>query len=334
MRGRKTMRNILVGSRSFGNIVKIGEEILKRSGFTIRYVLPDERPLDEMRMKKIVMKVNPDVILCGAEPITGEVLRASQNLRMVIKHGSGVDNIDIPAATSLNIPVAYTPGKNTTAVADFTIALILNLLRGICPASHSTKEGGWYRFIGHDLGDMTIGIVGTGRVGQEVVKRLHGFGSKMLAYDVVPTSDLEHQYGVEYVGLDELLHSSDIVTLHVPLMDRTRGMIGKSELAKMKRSAYLLNLARGGLVDEKALYTHLKANGIAGAALDVYATEPPQNSPLLQLENVLATSHIAAYTYESMQRMDRACAETIIETFQKKISPNILNPETLDSFTP
>lgn len=328
------MRRILVGSRSFGNIIKIGEEILKRNGFKIRYVLPKERPLDEMRMKKIVLQVNPDVIICGAEPITADIMKASKKLRMVMKHGSGVDNIDISAATSLNIPVAYTPGKNTMAVADFTIALILNLLRGICPASHSTKECGWYRYVGHDLGDMTIGIVGTGRVGKEIVKRLHGFGSKILAYDVVPTSDLELQYGVEYVGLDELLKNSDVVTLHVPLMDRTRTMIGKSELEMMKRSAYLLNIARGELVDEKALYTHLMADGIAGAALDVYATEPPQDSPLLQLENVLATPHMAAYTYESMQRMDRACAETIIETFQKKRSPNILNPETFNSFTP
>jgi D-3-phosphoglycerate dehydrogenase len=154
----------------------------------------------------------------------------------------------------------------------------------------------------------------------------------MLAYDVVKNPTLESNYALRYVTLEELLETSDIVTLHVTLSTQTRKMIGLRELEMMKKSAYLINTARGELVDESALYDCLRARRIAGGALDVFATEPPQSSPLLQLDNVLATPHIAAYTYEAMARMDRTCAETIVDTFSGKCCPNVLNPIVLDSF--
>ena len=320
------MRTVLVCSRSFGQAVSVGEQILVKAGFTLKGIMPEERPLDASKLARIVAQDNPDVIICGAEPITEDVLAASKKLRMVMKHGVGVDNIDLDAATNRQIGVAYAPGTNAAAVADFTISAMLALLRGYCEASNSTKAGEWKRYMGHELGEMIIGIIGTGRIGTEVIKRLTGFGAKMLAYDVIKNASLESDYPLRYVTLEELLKSSDIVTLHVTLSAQTRKMIGLSQLEMMNQSAYLINTARGELVDERALYDSLRETRIAGAALDVFSTEPPQSSPLLQLNNVLPTPHIAAYTYEAMVHMDRACAETIVDTFSGKPCPNVLNP--------
>jgi len=250
---------------------------------------------------------------------------------MVMKHGVGIDNIDLDAATSLGIVVANAPGTNTEAVADWVIATMLSLLRGVCAASNSTREGEWERFVGHELGAMTVGVIGTGRIGVEVIKRLRGFGAEVLSYDVVQHPELVSEYGVCYVSLEELLQQSDIVTLHVPLIEQTKGMIGARELSCMKDSAYLINAARGELVDEDALHKSLKARRIAGVALDVYATEPPQASPLIKLDKVLATPHIAAYTYEAMELMDRMCAKTIVDVFKGKQLQNILNPAVFES---
>ncbi len=327
------MPKALVSSRSFANIVSVGEEILTGAGFEVRRIGPEERPLDAAKMVAIISREQPDVIISGAEPLTAEALAACPNLRMVMKHGVGIDNIDLDAATSLGIVVANAPGTNTEAVADWVITTMLALLRGVCAASHSTRAGKWERFVGRELGAMAIGVIGTGRIGVEVIKRVCGFGTTVLAYDVVQNDELKSRYGVRYVSLDELLGTSDLVTLHVPLMEQTRKMIGTAELSRMKETAYLINAARGELVDEEALYEHLKAGRIAGAALDVYSTEPPLASPLIKLDNVLATPHIAAYTYEAMELMDRMCAETITTIFARKRSPNLLNPAVLGDFT-
>ncbi len=323
------MKRVLVSSRSFGTITRTGMEILESEGFEVLTISREDRPLTEEKMARLVSDRAPGAILSGAEPIGKRVLQASANLRLVMKHGVGVDNIDIPAATSLGIAVANAPGTNTEGVADLTVTLMLNLLRGVCPASASTKRGGWSRFVGHELGALTVGVVGTGRIGASVVQRLSGFGSQILAYDVVQQKELVSEYGVHYVPLDELLSRSDLVTLHVPLIEQTRKMIGARELSLMKPESFLVNAARGELVDEEALYETLKKRGIAAAALDVFSTEPPQDNPLLTLDNVLATPHIAAYTYESLERMGSICARIIVETFAGKRHPNVLNPEVL-----
>jgi D-3-phosphoglycerate dehydrogenase len=290
----------------------------------------NERPLDEARVVSIVRRETPEVIISGAEPITARVLAASDRLRMVMKHGVGVDNIDLNAATSRGVVVANAPGTNTEAVADLTLGLILTSLRGICAANESTHSGGWERYVGHQLSGLTVGIIGTGRVGAAVARRVHAFGGSLLGYDVIENEELARNFGLHYVPLAELLESSDIVTLHAPLTPPTERMIGERELSKMKRSAILINTARGELVDEAALTRHLKAGRIAGAAVDVFSTEPPQDSPLLDVENVIATPHIGAYTYEAMETMDRLCAETIIGVLcEDKHPPNLLNPEVV-----
>jgi D-3-phosphoglycerate dehydrogenase len=324
-----TVGRVLVTSRSFGAVTAEGSRLLEQAGFDVQRVTSEERPLTAEKLVRIVARLRPQVVICGAEPLTRAVLEACPILSMIMKHGVGIDNIDLEAANDLKIVVANAPGTNTEAVADLTIALMLALLRNIVQAVDSTRSGGWERYVGHELGALTVGVIGTGRIGLGVIRRLQGFGSKVLAYDVVRNEELASQLSFDYVSLDHLLERSDIVTLHVPLVSDTRGMIGRRELSLMKSTACLVNLARGELVDEQALCDSLCQGRIAGAAVDVYAVEPPQSSSLLTLENVLGTPHIAAYTHEAMERMDRMCAQTIIDTFQGVARVNILNPEML-----
>jgi len=328
------MRLVLVGSRSFGTSTPVGIRLLEAGGFAVRLVGDEDRPLDAVGLERIVARERPAVLLCGAEPVTREVLTASPALRLVQKHGVGVDNIDLDAAREAGILVANAPGTNTQAVADLTIALMLALLRDLVPAVSSTRHGDWLRYIGHELGRMTVGVVGTGRVGKAVIRRLSGFGSRILGHDVVEDAGLAAEHGLEYATLPALLSEADLVTLHAPLVEETRGLIGAKELELMKPTAYLVNVARGELVDEAALARHLATGRLAGAAVDVFAAEPPQHSPLIGLPNVLATPHIAAYTVEAMEMMDAACARTILDLFAGRGSPNVLDPTLLPGWSP
>lgn len=323
------MKRVVVSSRSFGELSDVGTKLLEDGGFEVWRIPPEERPLDEAKMVEILARENPEVVVSGAEPITKQVLEVSPNLSMIMKHGVGVDNIDIQAATELGILVANAPGTNTEAVADMTLAMMLMLLRGVYRAVQSTKSGGWARYVGHDLGALTVGVIGTGKIGLAVIRRLQGFGSKVLAYDIVQDPDLLSHPMVRYVELEELLQGSDIITLHVPLIAETKELIGRNELAMMKSTAYLVNLARGELVNEDALFGFLQQKGLAGAAVDVYSVEPPRSSRLIGLDNVLSTPHIAAYTHESMENMGRICAQTIIDAMQSIKRSNILNPQVM-----
>jgi D-3-phosphoglycerate dehydrogenase / 2-oxoglutarate reductase len=324
----------LISSRSFGLVVPDGEHLLAKGGFDVRRVPDSERPLDAPKLARLVARERPSALIAGAEPVPRSVLLASPTLRLVQKHGVGVDNIDLAAATEAGIAVTNAPGTNTEAVADLTVAFMLALLRQVVPASQSTRLGKWERYMGRELGQLTVGVVGTGRIGRAVIRRLRGFGSRILAYDVIQDPSLAVADNLRYVELDELLDKSDIITLHIPLMEGTRELLGRRELARMRKSAYLINIARGELVDEAALAEHLAAGRIAGAGVDVFATEPPQDSPLLKLPNVLATPHIGAYTHEAMEAMDRACAETVVALFSGGRSDHVVNPEVLSRWVP
>jgi D-3-phosphoglycerate dehydrogenase len=320
------MPHILVSSRSFGEFVASGRQTLIDNGFSLARVAEEDRPLDEAKMIRVVSAQRPDAIISGTEPVTHAVLAASPALRLVMKHGVGVDNIDLAAAAALGVAVANAPGGNTDTVAELTIGLMLALLRGICRAADGARRGVWKRVVGHELGVMTVGVIGTGRIGVEVIRRLHPFGCRILAHDLIVNDAVATQYGVCYTTLSRLLQESDLVTLHVPLTEDTRGLIGRPELELMKETALLVNVARAELADEEALFAHLRAGRLAGAALDVFTPKLPQGDLLIGLENVLATPHIGGYTYEAMERVDRACAETILAVFSGKPIPNLLTP--------
>lgn len=316
-----------MSSRSFGHIVDIGNKILTEKKFQVERIPAEDRPVTEKKLHDLISRGDVVAIVSGSETIGSKALEDVGGLKVISKHGVGVDNINLDAATQRGVVVTNAPRTNTQAVADFTVGLMLCLSRKICLANQSTKSGKWERFTGRELWQKTVGVIGTGAIGKEVIKRLKGFDVRVLAHDIEMDENFASKYGVNYVSLEYLLKESDYVTLHVPLTRTTEGMIGKKELGQMKRSSYLINAARGKIVDENALYQALQAGKIAGAALDVFATEPPQRQNLLDLNNVIATPHMAAYTYEAMMRMDKLCAENIIKVIEGKRPEHTVNPE-------
>jgi len=230
--------------------------------------------------------------------------------------------------------VTNTPGANQVAVAEMAVALIMALTRKLAYHDTVVKSGGWSHIIGTELAGKTVGLVGLGRIGKEVVLRLEGFQVKFLAYDVYQDNTFAAEHGVQFVTLDELLAESDIVTLHAVLTADTQGFIGEKELARMKPGAFLVNTARGGLVDEQALYRALAENQLAGAGLDVFAEEPPTNSPLLNLgDKVLLAPHLGAQTTETVLRMGRMAAENIVQVLRGERPVGLVNPDAYSKAT-
>ncbi|MCA9981077.1 MAG: ParB N-terminal domain-containing protein, partial [Anaerolineales bacterium] len=240
------------------------------------------------------------LIVRSATKVTAEVIARGTRLKVIGRAGAGLDNIDITAAQEAGIAVVNSPDANTLAVAEHTLALMLGLARRLVPADQSLKAGRWdkKKFIGTGLSGKTVGIIGFGRIGLQVAQRAQAFGMRILVNQRrrTPEVSLEH---VTSVDLDVLLRESDFVTLHVPLKPETRGLIGAAQLALMKPSAYLINTARGGIVDEAALLAALDAGQIAGAGLDVFGQEPAVESDIAKHEKVLASPHIGASTHDA-----------------------------------
>ncbi|MGC8777712.1 MAG: phosphoglycerate dehydrogenase [Candidatus Caldatribacteriaceae bacterium] len=271
-------------------------------------------PLSEEQLLEVIPEVSGFVV--GLDPVTEKVLERAPNLRVVAKHGVGVDNIDVQAATKRGIVVANAPGSNDQAVAEFTWGLILALARSIPKAARWVEKKEWGRVLGVEVAGKTLGVMGTGKIGKKVARFGVCFGMRVLAYDKVEDQELMVHFGVQYVSFREILQGSDFLTIHLPLTPETRGILGEKELAMMKKSAYLINTARGGIVDEVALFGALKEGKIQGAGLDVYATEPPWESPLLSLPNVLSTPHTASDSFEALRRMDEMSAESVIRVLR------------------
>ncbi|GAB4539709.1 MAG: 2-hydroxyacid dehydrogenase [Anaerolineae bacterium] len=274
------------------------------AGFTLRVRRADESPVDVVG--------EADFILVATTPLTAHVISAAPRLKLIQHQGVGYDNVDVAAASQAGIPVGLTPEGTTKPVAEFVFLLILSLYRKLCVANQAMRQGQWLQWQlrpqSYNLMGKRLGIVGLGRIGREVARRAKAFECHLAYYDVVRAPvGVEAELGIDYVPLDELLASSDIITLHVPRTGQTRGMIGAPQLARMKPTALLINTARGGLVDEGALYQALTKGQIAGAGLDVFALEPPgADNPLLHLDQVVATPHIAAGTRDALADKMRA----------------------------
>ncbi len=246
------------------------------------------------------------------------LLARMPRLRVVSNMAVGVDNIDLEACRRRGIPVGHTPGVLTDAVADLTLALLLAVARGIFPAAQDAREGRWglwspTRWLGADLQGRTLGIVGLGGIGQAVARRAVGFGLRIVYASRTPKPEAESAYGARRLPLDELLAVSDFVSLHVPLTPETRGLIGEAALRRMKATAYLINMARGPVVDTDALVRALQEGWIAGAALDVTDPEPlPSEHPLYRLPNCVIVPHIGSATHATRRRMaELACANLL-----------------------
>ena len=252
-------------------------------------------------------------VIAGSEQYTDKVFRAADKLKIVARTGAGYDQVDLGAATKNAVWVTTTPGAGMHAVSDFTLGLILCLLRNIPAMVQEMKNGEWKQFAGRELADMTLGVIGVGVIGQEVIKKARGFGASVLAYDIYHDHTFAENWQIRYVSLDELMAQSDIVSLHTALNEHTQGLIDERRLKMMKKDAYLVNTSRPGVVVKDALINILKAKEIAGAAIDVHDPAPcaPDDS-LVQLDNVIATPWTAYKTEEAIDRMCNTAVRDIV----------------------
>ena len=271
-----------------------------------------------------------------SDKIDAEVFDAAPKLKIVSQLAVGFDNIDVTEATKRGIYITNTPGVLTETTADFAWALLMAVARRVVEADKYVRTGqwkvGWHpsMLLGRDIYGATIGIVGAGRIGQAVARRAKGFNMKILYYDVISRTELEKELGAKRVDLDTLLRESDFVSIHVPLKKETHHLINAEKLKLMKKTAYLINNARGPVVDEKALYAALKEGKIAGAGLDVFEQEPtPADNPLLKLDNVVVAPHISSASHETRSKMAEMVAENLVAFFEGRQPPNLVNPEVI-----
>lgn len=259
-----------------------------------------------------------DGAVVGLEPIKPAVLRRCRRLKIISKYGVGLDNIDLAACARYGVKVGWTPGLNRLSVAEMTLGLILALLRDIVFTCHKLKSGRWEKTIGAELTGKTVGIVGVGYVGRELVRLLRPFHCRILANDVIDQGAFYKKYGLIAASKTRIWREADIVTLHTPLNSQTRGLIDRKVLSQMKRTALLFNTARGAIINQKDLKWALAEGIIAGAALDVYAEEPPMDPEFLNLPRLLCTPHRAGSSHEAVLAMGRSAIAHLENFFLKK----------------
>lgn len=319
-------RKILVTGR-------LPEEIL--SGLAGRYETTsqhEDRPMERHRLLETIG--DRDGLLCMiTDAVNEELLDRAPRLKMIANLGVGYNNIDVRAATARGIPVSNTPGVLTEATADLAFTLLLAVARRVVEGDRRVRAGEFkfwapFLFLGREVSGKTLGIVGMGRIGKAVARRARGFDMPVLYHNRSRLeSDEEDRLGARHASLDELLQQSDFVSLHVPLTAQTTHLIGGEQLAAMKPTAYLINTARGPVVNEQALLEALQARRIAGAALDVYENEPALTPGLTLLDNVVLLPHVGSATLETRTRMAAMAAQNLIAGLSGQTPPNVVNPE-------
>ena len=271
-----------------------------------------------------------DGAIVSTDPFTARVIQAADRLKVISRTGVGYDAVDVPAATKRGIIVTTTPGVNRHAVADWALALILCCARKVPENLAEVRRGAWARHEGTDLAEKTLGVMGLGTIGKEVAKRGKAFGMRLLAFDLVQDPKFAEGQGIAYVPLEDLLRQSDFVSIHCFLNEATRHLVNAERLALMKPTAFLINTARGGIVDTEALCHALQAKRIAGAGLDVFEGEPLRaDSPLRALENVYLTPHCAGSTTDARERSGTTAADNLIRALRGERPQGIVNPEVL-----
>lgn len=298
---------------------------LKRAGLTVR-LEPKKNDRSSAEVRGLVAGSVGAIV--STDPFDAEVLASSPHLRVIARVGVGVDSIDLETASARGIAVTVTPGANESTVADHTVALMLAALRRICEHDAGVRRNDWNRTGAHApwlLSGATVGLVGYGRIGRLVRKRLEGFSVEVLVSDPVEPDDR----GVTHVDLAELLAGSDVVSIHAPLLPSTRGLIGAAELELMRPHAVLVNTARGGVCDEDALAEALDAGRLRAAALDVFEHEPPRSSRLLELPNVVLSPHNAGLSVQSIEEMTRRATASVIDVLVGRRPEHLANPEVL-----
>ena len=318
------MKKILITARTFGKYAKEPLEMFPSGAYELVWN-PCGRPPTEEEYKGLVRGMSG--LIVGGEKVPASVIEAGADLRVISLHGVGFDKIDVKAASARGILVCNAPGTNTNAVAELALGLMLASARRIPHADRAVKSGKWGQCIGTEVAGKVLGIVGLGRIGQSLARKAKGLGLRVVGYDVLLDGTFLEREGVEALSLDELLSRSDFVSLNCSLTAETENLIDESRLRKMKRTAHLINTSRGKVVDEQALQKALQEGWIAGAATDVYSTEPPDGSPLLLLEELVTTMHMGTHTQEALAEMGRVAAQNVLDALEGRRPEFLVNPE-------
>ena len=281
------------------------------------------RPLKEDEL--IPLLKDCDGYIAGLDFITEKVLKSCEKLKVISRYGAGYDRVDIEAAREKGVLVTNTPGVNAEAVGELAFSLILSVARKIPYLNQSTREGQWVRSTGMELKGKTIGIMGLGAIGKVVARCAKGFEMKVIAYDPFINEDYcaSHQIGV--CTFEEVIEQADVISLHLPLNDSTKHLIGEEAIGRMKPGAILINTSRGGIIDEDAAYQALKSGKLGGLGLDAFEVEPPAGSLLFEFDNVVATPHTGAHTREATDNMANASIRNLIDVLSGKECPYIVN---------
>lgn len=310
------MPSVLIGPYLLRNAPGRFRDILTEAGF--EPIDPEGGPALS-REELLPHLPHIDALIAGGERMTPDLFAMAPRLRAIARTGVGYDLIDMPAATRHRVAVSITPGTNQESVAEQTMALLLALARRIPSNDRLIHEGGWDRSLVTPVRGMTLGLIGMGRIGRAVAVRAKAFRMNLVAFDTILDAEFDNEHGIRRVSLDELVRTSDVVSLHVPLTESTRGMVNSDLLSRMRPGSFLVNTSRGGLVVEADLRDALVSGHLAGAGLDVLNHEPPEpGNPLLGLPNVVISPHIAGTDLQSMREMAEMAAATIVELYRNQ----------------
>jgi len=311
------MMDVIVTSRSFGNVPSDALDLLERNDLNI--IRPDRAgPFSDEEIAEIFKDHPTRAIIVGSDKIGSKAFAEAKELEIISKHGVGVDNVDLEEASRRGVAVTNTPQANKEAVAELAFGAVFALTRRIVSADRSVRSSNWEKFVGHEIQEKTLGIIGLGKIGKRLAQLASSVGMKVLYYDT-EEKDVAEEIEISRSALNILFRCSDFVSVHCPLTPDTRGLVGENAFDSMKDSAFLINTARGGIVDEEALSQALNDGTIAGAYLDVFESEPlPDNSSLRNREDVILTPHMAAYTEEAIARMDEVSVENLVNYFQER----------------
>jgi len=305
-----TARSVAANSESKVILESAGHEVITHVG---------DHALSEAEMLRLVPGV--DAVIAGLDEITAKVIAAgSPSLKIVARNGAGYNNVDVEAANRLGIAVTLAPGANTISVCELVFGLMLSLARQIPGQDAKVHQGSWKRVLGYELYGKALGVLGTGNIGSEVIKRAHAFGMTIVAFDIVQRIELYQQFCMRYLTRDDVFRQADFLTLHMPLTVDTSNIINAGSLGMMKKTAFIINTARGELVDEIHLFNALKSGEIAGYGTDTFSQEPPAaDNALLTLPNVIATPHCGAYTKEAVARCSVTAAQEVVRVLRGQV---------------
>lgn len=318
------MSKVLITTVPFGDKNRLPIDLLEAAG--IEYLInPIGRKLKEEELAEMVTDF--DVLIAGTEPISDKVMSCASRLKLISRIGIGLDSVDLLAAERRGIHVSYTPDAPAPAVAELTIGLMLSLLRSVHVANTHMHRGEWHRYFGRRIPEVTIGIIGTGRIGRRVLRHLAGFGTpRILVNDIHPNLTVAPAHKLEWVGKEEIYRYADVISLHVPLTVQTKNMIRREHLLQMKPDAMIINTSRGGIINEHDLAEVLSAGHLSGAAIDVFEQEP-YTGELSKIDRCLLTSHMGSMSVDCRTRMEIEATEEAMRFLTGKALQGLVPPE-------